>query len=178
MMRFEPSRYDEILRLGFDQESPKPGPALEELTRYLFDTSIQFVVRYVNVRTLSSEIDLVVQYRTTSSMPSVFDELGSYVVVECKNWQNPVDAKHVRDFVTKLASVRVRAGLLITRSGITGYHRGSYNARREIQWAFDRMNIVVAVLGMDDLESIRSEHDFFALMQLRFEETQFSFLSA
>jgi hypothetical protein len=34
------------------------------------------------------------------------------------------------------------------------------------------MNIVVAVLGMDDLESIRSEHDFFALMQLRFDRRE------
>ncbi|MCL4552513.1 MAG: restriction endonuclease, partial [Candidatus Marsarchaeota archaeon] len=75
--------------------------SLEGLAKLLFQGIPFLSFKYSNLRTASAEIDLVFLYRGFKET-TVFDELGRYFLVECKNWKDPVGAKHVRDFIGKM----------------------------------------------------------------------------
>ena len=81
-------------------------------------------VKYTDLVTKSSEIDLVCEYMGHTG-PTIFDEHGRYFLVECKNWRRPIDAKGVRDFQVKIQSTRSSLGLIFSRSGVTGTKAGT-----------------------------------------------------
>src|SRR5207248_2605580 len=48
------------------------------------------------------------------------EDLGAYMVVECKDWSKPVSSKEVGWFVNKLLTQECKAGILFSSEGITG----------------------------------------------------------
>ena len=63
--------------------------SLEGLAKLLFQGIPFLSFKYSNLRTASAEIDLVFLYRGFKET-TVFDELGRYFLVECKNWEDPL----------------------------------------------------------------------------------------
>jgi hypothetical protein len=122
---------------------------LERLVRVVFERLSYLQVKYTDLRTASSEIDLIVENRGCAQH-TLFDEFGRHFLVECKNWASPVGAKEVRDFVGKLLKTKQRLGVLATREGVTGADSGA-DALREIQFCFDALNTAVLVLTEADL---------------------------
>lgn len=45
---------------------------------------------------------------------------GDPILIECKNWNEPVGAKEIGEFREKLALYNARTGILLAKSGITG----------------------------------------------------------
>lgn len=149
------------------------GRSLEELASKLFSSIDGFSVKYNNLRTASSEVDIVIEY-DRNQYNKVFDEYGRYFLAECKNWDDPVDSKTVRDFQVKVTKTRTKLGFLIAKNGITGKDN-SVNALREIYSSFDRDGICIVVLTIEDIKSVISGTDISTLIDEKIDRVRFDF---
>lgn len=141
-----------IQRIETATTNDEKKKALETFAAWMVDRTSGLKVKHHNLRTTSSEIDLVVE-NVGAGHRSVFDEFGRHLLVECKNWGKPVGAKEVRDFVGKLLKTDATLGLLISKNGVTGKN-GAEDALREIRFCYDRLDLVVCVLALEDLRAI------------------------
>jgi hypothetical protein len=149
--------------------------SLEGLAKILFEAIPFLSFKYSNLRTASAEIDLVFVYRGFKET-TVFDELGRYFLVECKNWKDPVGAKHVRDFVGKMKSSKVKLGALVAPKGVTGAC-DSADALREIHRTYDQDDLFVVVIAEEHLESVKKGENFYELLEYEIESIRFDFVS-
>lgn len=118
-----------------------------------------------NKRTPSSEIDVRAKNERTVG---VWAELGTPIIFEAKNWEDPVSADQIRNFLGKATPAKTR--LLIAWSGVTGKDelKGS---RLEIIKAKTKGNFVL-VFTKQDFEKIAAgahpekivENRYFALI--------------
>jgi hypothetical protein len=157
------------------QTNDEKKKSLERLAKLLFEGIAFLSFKYSNLRTASSEIDLVFRYRGYQET-TVFDELGSYFLVECKNWKDSVGAKHVRDFIGKMQSSRVRLGVLVAPKGVTG-DGDSADALREIHKTYDKDGLYVVVIAEEHLESVKMGGDFYELLEYEIESIRFDFVA-
>lgn len=134
---------DAIAAAGTNDEKKK---TLEDFARFLLTSSKVLTPKYGNVRTKSSEIDLICECVEGSWVREIY---GRFALVECKNWAKPVGADSVRDFSSKLRDAEVRLGLLFSRKGITGEHKGT-DARYEIQTLRSKSQVHVLVVSEED----------------------------
>ncbi len=148
------------------------GASLEELAAQVFASAPFCRVKHRNLTTASSEIDLVLEF-TPEGVPHPFHEAGRYVLVECKNWAEPVGAKHIRDYLAKLAAVRATLGILFSANGVTGADAGA-DALREIQRAFDKDNASIAVVTKDDLARVLAGDSFLDVIDARLDRLRFN----
>jgi hypothetical protein len=147
------------------------GKTLERLANLVFEGMPFLVVKYRNLRTSSSEIDLVLQYKGWDR-PTLFDDFGRYVLVECKNWGSPIAAKQVRDFIGKMRKTRVSLGVIFAKNGITGAHSG-VDALRELHSAFDQDNIYVIIVSEEDLEAVKDGISFYDILDTKVDQLRF-----
>jgi hypothetical protein len=145
--------------------------SLEGLVRFLVEQVDYLRVKYADVRTASSEIDLIVENRGRSRH-TMFDEYGRHFLIECKNWSQRVGAKEVRDFVGKLLKTKIRLGVLATREGVTG-GGGGEDALREIHFCYDALQTAVLVLTEEDLQALCSGADLHSLLDEKLDRLRF-----
>jgi hypothetical protein len=146
---------------------------LERLAAVMLDGLQSVRCKYPNLRTRSSEIDLVCEC-VTGNAPTALHEYGRYFLVECKNWQVPAGAIVMRDFIGKIRKTRCKVGILFSRNGITGEEDGA-DAVREMSSAYDRDGIIVIVLTGQDLEGIARGSSFERLIDTRLDAIRFDF---
>ncbi len=149
--------------------------SLEGLAKLLFQGIPFLSFKYSNLRTASAEIDLVFLYRGFKET-TVFDELGRYFLVECKNWKDPVGAKHVRDFIGKMQNSRVKLGVFVAPKGVTGVGDSAY-ALREIHTTYNKDGLFVVVIAEEHLELVRKGENFYELLEYEIESIRFDFVS-
>jgi hypothetical protein len=89
---------------------------LEDLIRFMFNSITGLQVRHMNVRTATEEIDIMVSNESKSMF---WSRLGNPIFVECKNWSEKIEAKHLRDFIGKLKAQNVTTGFFISKMGVT-----------------------------------------------------------
>lgn len=135
------------------------GKTLESLAQFLFDSVPSLRCKYRNLQTRSSEIDLVIEYNRSKGEMPLFDELGRYCLVECKNWSKPVGVGPVRDFMGKLDKCKVKFGIIFSKNGVTGVDSGA-DALREIQSRYDRDGVFLLVFSLEELKGISNSKDF------------------
>lgn len=146
--------------------------SLEGLVQFLIGRTDNLLVKYTDLRTASSEIDLIVENRGKNKRHTMFDEFGRHFLVECKNWSSPIGAKEVRDFVGKLLKTKIRLGVLVTRKGVTGSDGGE-DALREIHFCFDVLNTAVLVLADEDLEALCAGADLHDWLDKKLDRLRF-----
>ena len=167
------SKYAELLEATISAKTNKDkGETLEELAAFLFNSIPFLEVKYRNLQTASSEIDLVVQYKGWHK-PTIFDEFGRYLLVECKNWQSSIAAKQVRDFKGKLDKTKIRLGFLFARNGVTGAHAGA-DALLEIYSAFDAKDMFIGVISEEDLQLVNTEGNFYDILDEKIDNLRFN----
>jgi hypothetical protein len=170
--RLDRDEFSELLRsVLLARTNDEKGKTLEELAALLFNGMPFLIVKYRNLRTASSEIDIVVQNQGWRSS-TIFDEFGRYFLVECKNWAAPVGAKQVRDFKGKLEKSKVRLGILFAKNGVTGTHSGA-DALLEIHSAFDSRNMFIIVISEEDLKAIENGMNFYNIVDERIDRLRF-----
>ena len=147
---------DAIAKVEKAQLSHEKGTSLEELANLLLNGTRGLSVKYRNLRTRTSEIDLVIEYQPQVQKIPALEDVGRYFLVECKNWSKPVGASNVRDFIGKLEACRVNLGLVFSRNGLTGENSGG-DAVGAIRKHFDQFGRIVLVIAMDDLRSMNQE---------------------
>ncbi|NGZ88604.1 restriction endonuclease [Duganella aceris] len=166
----------QLIKLIEEAESAKTndakGKSFEALGRHLFSCIPSLRCKYSNLNTRSSEIDIVVEYNSSNGVLPLFEELGRYCFVECKNWSAPVGAKHIRDFIGKLEKCRVKLGVILAKNGVTGENSG-LDAIREVQSAFDRDGPIILIFSLEDLRTIEDGGAFTEALDLRFDYLRF-----
>lgn len=128
--------------------------SLESLCSFLIEGVDDFRVRDKNRRTRSSEIDIIVENTETNS-PLNSD--SKYILIECRNWKDPIGAKHIRDFVGKVKSANSNFGIIFTKEGITGTDEAK-DALGVVKRAFDSEGVLLITFTLRDLESILNNH--------------------
>ena len=143
------------------------GDALEDVVNWTFCSlpGIRVLKRkFVNTAG-SSELDLLLlNDRRFTPVPFLSD----YVLIECKNWANPVDSATVRDFTGKLRGARLKVGVLVAANGVTGIIADQTAANDVIRQVFDGEEMKVIVIKRLDLESFRSQEDVVRFLQERY----------
>jgi len=123
---------------------------LEDFSEALFNSLSGFIVRYkrakakVSKRDPEHDYDLIIH-----NSSKIFDEFGSYILVECKNWKDPVGYGEIAKFIHKLHSRKCRAGIIVATSGVV-YKEFNPTLKR----TFDQDGIAVIVIDKDDIIKI------------------------
>jgi hypothetical protein len=120
---------------------------------YLFLTAGGFQVR-TNVITFDEELDLLVRNLATTN--PLLQELGRYILVECKNIKTSVNAKTVRDFSAKVITHSCKTGVLISIRGYSGQRDKSAarDARLAMIKAHQRHEVIIIPLNFGHLLDI------------------------
>lgn len=133
------------------------GDALEKLVAYLVETAEGLELAGAKVKTHEYEFDLLVRNLVLDD--PIFEELGAYILVECKNWEEKVEVGTISHFVEKLRSTKCRTGILVARHGVTGEQLDKDRSRVEaarlsILKAHYQDNVVIIVLDESDLRRL------------------------
>jgi hypothetical protein len=154
--------------------SPVDGKDLEALAEYLLGCIPGFEV-IMNLATGDSQVDALVRNR--GPRYDFREALGSYMVVECKDWSKPVSSKEVGWFVNKLLTQECRAGILFSSEGITGDAMKGGDVRYAaltLLKAYQRAGTIVMVLNRTDFQKAASEGaNLIRLLQTSYEQVRF-----
>lgn len=113
----------------------------------------------------SCEIDILLyNQRHPQGLPFLSDN----VLIECKNWQAPVNTATVRVFTSKLYACRLDFGILVAANGITGDPDDGTAAFAHIRSEFDRSGLKVLIVTRAELEALRSTEDLGGLLRQKF----------
>jgi hypothetical protein len=146
--------------------------SLEVLASKTFEVHEFLRCKYRNLRTRSSELDIVCE--VVGPTTGFLIEYGRYFFVECKNWSAPAGAKEIRDFLGKLRKSRVRLGVYFSRNGITGEQQGT-DALREIHSAYDQDGVCVVVISGQELSRLNNLADVLPLIDQKLDALRFDF---
>jgi predicted helicase len=97
------------------------------------------------------------------------EELGNYMLVECKFWKKKVGYPNLAKFFHKLHTKRCSTGILFTMRGIKDDKRNT--TLREI---YDNDNIIVIVFDKTDIENVLLENEnLVSLIRKKYEQVRF-----
>jgi hypothetical protein len=166
------SIYAPLLEAVFKAESNnEKKKSLEKLAKYLFETIPFLSCKYIDLRTRSSEIDIIVEFRGADRL-TIFDEYGRYFLIECKNWKESVGAAQVRDFIGKLRKSRTKLGVILAKNGISGERNGA-EAVLEIHTAFHTDGVYVLVISEEDLRAVERGDNFYDILDKKIDNLRF-----
>jgi hypothetical protein len=152
-----------------EQEDTVDGKDLEMLAGYLLGCMPGFEVE-PRVLSKGPEYDGIIRNRGPK-----FDfrsDLGSYVLLECKDWRKPVGTSEVASFINKLVLQDCRGGILFSRLGVTGEGK-TRDAELQILKAYYRAGRVVLVLSEEDFQSAAKGENLLGILRQRYEEIRF-----
>jgi hypothetical protein len=97
------------------------------------------------------ETDLIVRnlYGKTNLLSDLF---GRHILVECKNWKDPVGVAHVGYFLFRMRLTHARFGIILAPGGITGAEHDE--ARALIRRSFHEDGSTCIVIERADLEEL------------------------
>lgn len=159
---------DAVIAAETNDEKKK---SLELLAAYIIADCPSLSIKFANLRTRSSEIDLVCECLEREPKTPLHS-LGRYFLVECKNWRKPAGAAVLRDFVGKLQKTRCALGVLFSREGVTGEASGA-DAMREIHSVYDRETIAVLVVSLPELDGLTSGRELIELLDEKLDALRF-----
>jgi len=152
------------------QGSKEKGDSLELLMAYLFLSSPFFEV-IKNIAGPDAETDLII--RNNNFGDAVFGEIGRYILVECRNKTDKVDAKALRDFGGKVIQSSCNSGILVSLSGITGQGDG-IGADRTILKFQQRHGVTIVPISVDEIEKgVKEEIPIADLLISEYERIRF-----
>ncbi len=153
--------------LGKSETTKARGDAFEELICYLLcELPGINVLRNARDPFQSQEIDVTVSNAGVSIGMKVFP---TALLVECKNWDDPVGVTAVTDFIFKLMAKYVDLGIIVAANGITG-------DKQQLTAAYQRIAIAqskghrVLILTLEDLKAVKTTGDFESLLINKFLE--------
>lgn len=110
----------------------------------------------------SIEIDILLY---NLKHPSGLPYLPSHLVIECKNWQSPVDSATLTVFAAKLRRFRVDFGILVAANGITGDPQEKTAAHAHLRYVYERDGMIIVVVTRAELESLTDTAELEALIR-------------
>lgn len=146
---------------------------LELLSAYLLSNVDGFEIVGKNVGTGDYEIDVLIKNSITED--PTFTSFGKYILVECKNWEGPVNVEKINHFLSKIRFHYASCGILVARTGISGQRRtkGIRHAELTILKAFHQDNIIIMILTLEDLQHIAEGENMASILIREYERIKF-----
>jgi hypothetical protein len=148
-------------------EPGEKGKALEELVTDLFSAYKTYFEVRKQVRSRTSALDIHLWFKPGDD-PQL-KKLGEEIIVECKNWRNPVGKPEINDLAGDMVSRKCKTGILVSREGITGHGLKDAEGQRII-WFHSENNLIILVLTLKDLESIGNGKHLVDLLKDKYSE--------
>lgn len=140
------------------------GRAHEDLAVHLFDSIPGCrVERNVMNEFKTEEVDVAVG---NDGLPAGLPGLANVILVECKDWSDPVGSQAVGYFINKLANRSVEFGILIATTGIAGQEERKHAVTLGIG-AIAR-GIKLIVVTSDDIKGLSSVAELIDLLKRRY----------
>lgn len=139
------------------------GKALEDLACYLFETipGVSVALRNQMNAYHNEEIDVAIWI---DKHRYGIDFLPNVVLIECKNWSNPVSSIEVNWFCQKLASRGLDFGILIANNGITGDQNDLTAAHNTIAFHLSQKRKII-VITRDEINRITQTSELIHLIK-------------
>jgi hypothetical protein len=138
--------FDEIENASTNKEKKE---SLEQLAVQLVKTTEGLEISKRDARGLDSEVDVIVI--NECRQPSL-EMLATPFLIECRNWDDPMPAKAIRDFGGKLRDRRIQTGVIISLKGVTGSEKT--DAKEAIRNLLTRDNINILVFDEKDITKL------------------------
>ncbi|MDT0454456.1 restriction endonuclease [Streptomyces sp. DSM 41527] len=163
MATYSAPNIQQLLARGADKTlmTKARGDALEELLCYLLEALPGVRTRRNSIDFFkSAEIDIAVVNQKVAEWLSTFPNL---FLIECKNWDKPVDSATVAAFKSKLDSRSIELGIIVATNGITGNEADRKSAYHIVDMA-QAANRRILVITLEQLETIHTTEDFELLL--------------
>lgn len=147
------------------------GKALESLATYLFSCVDGF--EPIPCKTTNTfHFDLII--RNLIKDNSLWETLGDYIGVECKNISRTVTAQQLNHFIHKLRLHNMKCGIVFTRKGISGIKYKGLTYGRLIQVkTFNKDGIVIFDITKSELDRISNGDNLLSLLLRKYESIRF-----
>jgi hypothetical protein len=158
-------RYRELAAACYGAASTtERGRTLEDFLAYTFGAfpGIQVLAR--DARMGSQELDLVLW---NDRCCDFFDAAGSELLVEAKNWNDPVGSAEVAWFLEKMRQRHVLHGFLVTRSGVTGQCRSGRDGALDMLYLALRDGLRPVVITLDEMQAISDQAELTQLFKVK-----------
>jgi hypothetical protein len=139
------------------------GAAFEALACYIFETVPGVSITETDEMNVfqNEEIDVALW---NDRVKFGFNFLPNIVLIECKNWNNPVSSIEVAWFAQKLVSRGLDFGILIANNGITGDTVQLTASHHTIAIHLaQKRNIIV--ITCDEIKQLRTTDDLISLIK-------------
>jgi hypothetical protein len=138
-------------------EPSSDGAPLEELARYLLLLLAGWVPtmnRYLDETRIDN--DIIVRY--VREPASISSARGKSILVECKNYKDPLGVQHVGYFLHRMHLTQTEVGILFAKKNVTG-RKGAAdkNAETLLTQAFHTDGITAIVIDLDDIKDLANE---------------------
>ena len=139
------------------------GRGYEELVSYIFGCIPGITINERDaMNTFQTEEVDIACWNIQSQKGLYF--LNNIVLVECKNWSNPVGSEDVAYFITKVRHRGLPEGILVAANGITGDRADLTASHFELAMAL-RDGIRIMVLKTQELETLTHTDELIQLLQ-------------
>jgi hypothetical protein len=145
--------------------SDAKGKLYEELVRHLFE-AVPGCIAERNLTNVfrTEQIDVAVG---NARLAGGIWLLPHVILVECKDWDKPVDSGTVGYFMNILAGRGIELGVLVAANGITGDHDDLTSAHALGLHGSPR-GIKIVVITTEDIASLQSVDDFVEMLHRRY----------
>ena len=144
------------------KDTYEKGMLWEDVTKYVLDNIDGWMITGRRVRAGSQEIDLSV---ANVSLDEELWQLGSYILVECKNWKRHVDIPQIRNVAYISTMKGNKTALLFAANGITD------DAKEEIE-RLAGAGTFILVIEAKDLKNLKTASDCRSMVLNKFYELQ------
>lgn len=143
---------------------------LEALAEYLFTSISGIISSGRNKRTQTAEIDVLLRLKgPVLTFHPLFKEIGTRIVIECKNWNKNVGVETIRNFASLLESYKVKFGCLLVRRYITE------EAWQTILNSFKQRDLIIVVLTLEDINNIINGANLIEILEEKYEHIKFEY---
>ncbi len=106
------------LDMDYGNNTTQKGNLLEELALKLF-SSIKYVSGTNSIKTLTNQFDCTLNVGIKPCIPSVFDYLSPYFIVECKNEKKKPDNTYINKLESIMNTNEAKLGIILARNNAT-----------------------------------------------------------
>ncbi len=157
------ARVQEYFPRGSTSTTTEQGRALDDLVCYLFGAVPGIVVTERNVTNPFRTEELDVAFWNDQHRRGLWF-LPTTLLVECKNWSQPVGSSEVAYFVRRLQNRGLDLGLLVSTRGVTGSPIELTDAHFEIATAL-KDGIRIVVIDRQEIEQFVHSDDLVTLVK-------------
>ena len=170
------ARLSEAQAQGAQITPKEKGDRLEAIAQHLTSLLPGCVPR-ANLLSADKAFESDIVVANVYTQPTIISDLfGRYILVECKNYAQPVDVARVGYFLHRMRMVHAPFGIIFASRSVTGSKltEDEQAARSLIRRAFHEDGSICVVIDQDDLEHLaEGQISFYWLLHSRYEEFRF-----